>query len=290
MTTSIPMLPVDIIQTRFKGQPRRLLELTCRVKNPSGADLCIVSAWITAEALNGVSLGEGWLFHSMHNRVDPAVIPAGETCLGAILIDLPSTVLQHIEDRRQGNDIDLRISARVVLCRVERVDECKILGVPFETGFGNPSTGYLEHRIPQSDWVKALKTNGWSELEIFELPSTQLRANPQLGRALARFVDALDCYRRGEWEESMGNCRKAFEAAILDVSGKGEMKQGSEAAFQILVRDPTKVHRLNSLISESSKFLHLGRHESAQPVLINRADAQLSIHLTAALLSYLAGQ
>jgi hypothetical protein len=224
----------------------------------------------------------------MHNRVDLAIIPAGESGLGTIFIDLPATVLQQIEDRRQGNDLELRMSSRVKVSIVESIDDRKVLGVPFETGFGNPATGYLDYRIPQSDWVNALKRLGWSELEIFELPSASLRTNPQLSRALTRLEYALDCYWRGDWEESMANCRKAFEAVMLGISGKDNMKQASEATLQALVSDPTKVDRLNKLITELGGFLHLARHEGSQPVSIKRADAQLAIRLTAALLDYLA--
>ncbi len=288
MTTAIPALPVDIIQTRIKGPPQRGLELICRVKNPTSSDLAILVAWITVETLNGLSLGEGWLFHSMHNRVDPAIIRAGDRADGAILIGLPATVLHQIEDRRQGNDIELRISSRVTASIVEQVNDRRILGLPFETSFGQPTNGYLEYRIPQSDWVQNLKTLGWSELEILELPSARLRADPRLGRALGRLEDALECHRRGEWEEAMANCRKAFEAVMLDVSGKDDMRQASEETLRALVGDTPKVVRLNKVISELSKYLHLARHEASEPILVTRADAQLSIHLTAALLDYLA--
>lgn len=288
MTVAVSMLPVEIINRQFRGYPRPLLELTCRVKNLSSSDICLLSAWMRIDTADSLFLDEGYLFHSMHNRVDPAIIRSGETALGAILIHLPGAVLQQVEERRQGKDIQLRISSRINVCFVEHMDERNILGVPFETEFGDPATGYLDYRIAQSDWVVGLKILGWSELEVFELPSTRLRINPQLGRALARFQDALDSHRRGEWEESMANCRKAFEAAMLDVSGKDDLKQGSTATLQLLVTDSTKANRLNAVISELSRFLHLARHESPQSVLIKRADSQLAIHLTAAVLDYLA--
>jgi hypothetical protein len=44
MTPAIPTLPVDIVDVRVKGLPRRHLELICNVKNPSDTDLVILDA------------------------------------------------------------------------------------------------------------------------------------------------------------------------------------------------------------------------------------------------------
>lgn len=206
----VPILSIDVFEMRAEGPPRRQLELRCNVTNPASFDICILDAWVTVKTLNELKIAEGNLFYSMHNRIDPAVIPAGKKGLGAFIIELPAAVLQYIEERRAGGDIELVLSSRVLISNVSTVNGVKTLGVPFETEFGRGHTGDFKHLIPQSEWIKALKRLRWLELEILELPSSRLRANATLARALQRSEDARDCYQRGDWEETMLNCRKVF--------------------------------------------------------------------------------
>ena len=285
----VSSLPISIVDLYAERPPRRKLELTCRVTNPASFEICILDAWIKVEALDGLKLAEGKLFQSMHKRAGPAIIPPRENGLGAFHIDLPAQVLQHIEERRAGGDVKLLLSSRVLISEVLVVNDSKTLGAPFETEFGNAGSGRFEYLIPQSEWIKVLKRLAWSELEILELPSSRLRSVPPLARALGRFEDAQECYRRGDWEESMLNCRKAFEAIVQDASGESDMRKAHQV-FVSIIGEGDKAEHFNNLAKSLGEFLHLGRHENLPYISIKRADSELALLLTAALLTYLGQQ
>jgi hypothetical protein len=247
----------------------------------------VLDAWLNVETANGLRLAEGRLFYTLHNLVDPAVIPAGGHALASIIIPLPPLTLQQIEQRRAGTDLILRVHSRVRICRLYAQGETQVLGAPFETRFVRDHNDYIEYKIPQSDWIKTLSGLAWSEIELLELPSATVTASPYLARAHKRFEEARAFYRRGDWEETMTNCRKVFEAVIKDTTGKDDLS-GSEAAFKTLIAEPAKATPINDVIKAFAPFLHLARHEQRPPVAIKPEDAMLALHITGSLLAYLA--
>jgi hypothetical protein len=286
---TVPSLPIRVLDLYAERPPRRWLRISCNIANPTPSDICILDAWVRVEALQGLKLAEGKLFQPMYNRVDPAVIPSGKEGLGAFHVDLLPQVLEHIEEQRAGGDVKLLLSSRVLVSEVSVLNNVKTLGAPFETQFGDGTSGRFEYVVPQSEWLKILKALAWCELEIVEFPSSRLRAVPALARAIQRFEDAQVCYRRGDWEESMLNCRKAFEAIVQDTTGEPDMSKAYQALVSILGED-TKTKRINELVKSLGDFLHLGRHENQPPVSIKRADSELALLFTGALLTYLGKQ
>jgi hypothetical protein len=283
---SVPSLPMSVLNLDAERPPKRQLEVSCRITNPASFDICILDVWAKVETLSGLKLAEGKIFQSMYNRIDPAVIPPGKDGLGAIHIDLPMQVLHHIEERRAGGDVKLRLSSRVLVSEVLVVNDIKTLGVPFETQFGNDGTGRFDFLIPQSEWIKLLKGLAWSELEILEVPSSGLRSIPPLVRGLKRFENAQECYRNGDWEEAMLNCRKAFEAIVQDASGESNMSKAHQV-FVSIIGEGDKADRFDKLAKSLGEFLHLGRHENLPHISIKRADSELALRLTGAMLAYL---
>ena len=161
--------------------------------------------------------------------------------------------------------------------------------MPFETQFINGGSGRFEYVIPQSEWIKILKNLLWSELEVLEVPLSRIRSIPLLARAVSRFEDAQECHRRGDWEESMLNCRKAFEAIVQDATEQSNMKKANQA-FIFIMGEGAKADRLNELAKSLGDFLHLGRHENLPDITIKRADSELALLLTGAILTYLGQQ
>jgi hypothetical protein len=280
----MPNLPVVIQRLYAEPPPRRKLKFECRITNPASFDICILDAWVRLEALNGLLVAEGKIFQSMHNRVDPAIIPAGKHGIGAFHVDLPTHVIHQIEQRRTGGDVKLVFSSRVLVSEIYASNDMAMLKPPHETQFSDGGPDFLEYTIPQSEWVKLLKSLGWSELEILEIPSSKLRVIPHLARALQRFEDAQQNYRNGDWEEALMNCRKAFEAIVQDFNGELDMSKAREAFVSIL-GEGEKANRFDNLAKSLGDFLQLGRHETG--ISIKRADAELALLLTGALLTYL---
>ena len=157
MDIKIPALPITVLNLYAHHPPRRLLEISCNISNPTSFDICILDAWVKIESLGSLRIAEGKIFQTMHNRVDPAIIPTGKTGLGAFKIALPADVLKYIEERRAGGDVKLCVSSRVLVSRVITVNDVKTLGVPFETQFTDGGSGRFEYLIPQSEWIKILK-------------------------------------------------------------------------------------------------------------------------------------
>lgn len=283
----VPNLPVIIQRIYAEPPPRRKLKLECSVTNPAPFDICILDAWVRLEALNGLLVAEGKIFQSMHARVDPATIPAGKYGLGAFHVELPAPVIHHIEQRRGGGDVKLVFSSRVLASEIYASNDIAMLKPPRETQFTDGGSGFLEYTIPQSEWVKLLKGLGWSELEILEIPSNRLRVVPHLAKALERLEDAQQNYRNGDWEETLMNCRKAFEAIVQDFSGEPDMGKAREA-FASILGEGEKAERFDKLAKSLGDFLHLGRHETG--VSIKRSDSEFALLLTGALLTYLGQQ
>jgi hypothetical protein len=225
----------------------------------------------------------------MHNQIEGALLWPSKQTLAALVIPLSSAVLRKIEDQRAGGDFVLRISARVRVCQsVIRQQEPETLGVPFETYLrSNEYASGVDYKIPQSDWIKNLRALNWSELELVELPAQLAKSSPQLARAFKRFDEALDFYRRGDWEASMSSCRKAFEALIKDTIGKDDVSLG-QAAFMTLISEPEKAKLINELVKAFTPFLHLARHEQHPATKIRPEDALFALQITVSTLLYVA--
>lgn len=272
-----------------EGPPLRQLTITCVMTNPTHDDLCILDAWVRVEALSGLTIAEGKLLHMEHALAFPPVVTASKEATAKINIPLPNPVIYQLEQLRGGSDLPLRIHSKI-LAAVVSDSPTNTFFRPIQTIFEDRGhTGYIEHTIPQSDWVKLLRTIRWSELELVELPSGEIRGDQRLARALGRLEDAQECYRRGLWEESIVNCRKVFEALIKDVGGKDTM-EASEEVLGSIVDPKTKAETINSLVLALTKFTQLARHEQLPQIPITPADAALSLRISSALLSFLASQ
>ena len=280
-------LPVRIVQYRGEGPHLRQLKLTCAITNPTATPFCVLGVWIIVEALGGLKLAEGSLFHMEHALAYPPVIRQGAEGTGIITIDLPSPLLHALEQRRRGGDLAIRISSRVLVCQVLGDEEQGALGWPIQTLFESGRTGEIEHVIPQWEWVRLLAQMGWTEIQLLELPSHDIRADARLSRALKRLEDAQDCYRRGLWEESITNCRKLFEAVVKDVSGHDSMDHALEV-MESLVTHRVKAQKINEITVALSAFLHLARHEQLPEVAMGPSDAAFALQMSAGLLAYLA--
>lgn len=278
-----------IARVEGKGPPLRQLTITCAMTNPTPNDICVLDAWVKVETLSGLTIAEGKLLHMEHALAFPPVVTAPKEATAKINIPLPNPVIHQLELLRGGSDLSLRIHSKI-LATIVSDSPTNTLFRPVQTIFEDRGhTGYIEHTIPQSDWVKLLRTIRWSELELVELPACEIRGDQRLARALRRLEDAQDCYRRGLWEESIANCRKVFEALIKDVGGKDTLAESTEV-LESIVDPKTKAETINSLVLALTKFTHLARHEQLPQIPITPADAALSLRISSALLSFLAGQ
>ena len=278
------IVPISLAISRIQphGLPNRRLEVLCNVSHSGSLPLCLLDAWLQVVTGKGVPVAEGRLFYPLHSLIDAALWDPNQRYQGHLVIPLNSETLARIEEERAGTDLTFRIESRVRLCAVVQQGTEQLLGVPYETRFADG-----QYTIPQSDWIKILRGLNWSELDLLEIPSAAISASPNLARAYKRLEDGQNFYRRGDWEEAMSNCRKAFEALIKDTAGKDDLSQGLDA-FTRLINQKDKAEQINALVKTFTQFLHLARHEQHPAVPITRGDAQLAIQVTASTLGYIA--
>ncbi len=285
-------LLISIVEHRARGFPNRALILHCEIRNPNPDALYIADAWLEVRLPGGRHIAEGRLFHALYNLVDPAIVSAGgaKTSLGEITIPLTSTALEAIEEVRKGGDLSMQIDSRILVSAVAdgSLGPESALRVPIESRFAASQLGgAFEFKIPQSEWVKLLRQLEWSEIELMELPTARLRSDQRFARARERLTEAETCLGRGDWEGVLQNCRKAWEAAAIGLTGE-EDRNSALPKLQAYFGEGLKSEHLNSLAKKLGDFLHLARHDQVERVFITRADAVLAIRLTASLLEYLA--
>jgi len=267
----------------------------CEIRNPNPGALYIADAWLEIRLdgeRGGPLIADGRLFHPLYNMVDPAILWSGDSYkgLGEVTIPLSTSAIQSIENHRNGGDLALQIDSRILLCPVYEgpAGLKSVLSAPIESRFSlDGGDGRIKCKIPQSEWVKLLPQLGWSEIELLELPRDFLRSHPRLARARERLKDAETSLARGDWEGVLQDCRKAYEAGAIALTGE-EDRQVALPKLKDHLGEGVKAENLNALVLAFNKFLHLGRHEQPEPVAFDRADAVLTLRITASLLDYLA--
>lgn len=264
--------------------PTRELRLECQIHSPPTGSVFIFDVWVKAMIQGGITIAEGRLFEPHHARSGPASLRFHDPGIASIHIPLSALSLNSIEQQRAGGDVELSVLTNALISHLPR-DNPMLMTVPMERSLVTVGSDRLVYPIPQSEWIKVLRQLQWSELELIELPGTSATRPPSLARAFSRLSDATEAYRRGEWEDTMANCRKAFEALVQDLTGKPDMAATGPLLETILGEGP-KAARVDALVKELGQFLHLARHEQHPSVKIGRADAAFSLHLTSALLQY----
>ena len=278
---NIMSVPVTVGSVPAGPLPSRILSLDLTIKNPSSLAICVLDAAWRVETGDGHIIATGRLF-----REAGPTIEGMQDGYAHLSIPMTPQALSLIEERRGGGDVVIHAFSSALIAYVVPSTDRPILSQPSYAQFDNRGQGLVEHLIPQSEWVKLLSAMQWSELELIELPSRNLRALPIVGRAIERFEGARDCYRRGLWAEAMANCRRAIEALVKETTGEDDMGK-SHAAITQLVGEGPRAEAIDDLLLALSSFLHLARHEAQPPVEITPTDARLALHLTGAILAYL---
>jgi len=267
----------------------------CEIQNRNPWPLFIADAWLEVRLdrqRGGPLIADGRLFHPLYNMVDLAILWPGDSHkgLGEVRIPLSTAAIQSIENHRNGGDLVLQIDSRVLLCPVYEgpAGLKSVLSAPMQSVFSlDGGSGEIKCKIPQSEWVSLLPRLEWSEIELLELPMDFLRSHPRLARARERLKDASTSLARGDWEGVLQDCRKAFEAIAIGLTGE-EDHQSALPKLKDHFGKGLKAEHLNAIVLAFNKFLHLGRHEQPEPVAFDRTDSVLTLRITASLMDYLA--
>ena len=113
--------------------------------------------------MNGIVLVDGKIFQTMNNRADLAIIPPGKEGMGTFHIDLSPDAMYRIEQGRGGADLRLTFASRVLVSEVHLESNISTLKPPYETDFEIKGTARFEYLIPQSEWIKILRSLAWGQ-------------------------------------------------------------------------------------------------------------------------------
>jgi hypothetical protein len=158
------------------------------------------------------------------------------------------------------------------------------LGRPWLQPAVNRYSSSIRDVIPVSEWLKHLRSLGWDETLLFELPAGL--PSQSYPPAQGRLEEAISHYRSGNWEETMISCRKVFEA-LAAAKTEGDQRPDLRKLREFF-EPGEKGDITNEILHRFGKFLHLARHEHSTnaPVKISRSDALLSLEIASAFLRF----
>lgn len=150
----------------------------------------------------------------------------------------------------------------------------------------------LEFDIIRSLWVeKILPELGYGKIKILEIPYPEKTLEGKFEKALQEFEQAKKYFHQGDYDKTVGHCRNAVQLVP-------ELRPLSEAAegFAEKSRQFAKEH-LEPLLggSKSGAYAKILKalwdlaaipHHPSPPGYFNRADAEFSLLVTSASLSY----
>ncbi len=272
-------LSLQVNGFRTHGPPARSLDFEVSVKSRFEEPVVILGSRVRV-LLGDFEVAEGDLLYSHHAPAKGSAIPAGGEFTATVKAPLSREAIDLVERQRVG-DLEYSIDASLTLAPLHA-------GPP--EAIGKPWLQYVEsrgrQRIAQSEWVKYLRQLGWDETTLFELPAG--RASYASPAAQKRWDEAVEHYRRGNWEDTLVSCRKLFEALAAAKSDANADRPDPRKLREYF--DTTdKGNTLNEMQKQFTQFLHLGRHDQMPQsgIQIDRKDALLALTISAGLLRYM---
>lgn len=151
--------------------------------------------------------------------------------------------------------------------------------------------------IPQSHWVTKVQPGlGYGKISLVEVPTPQSALGETIKGAVTEFEQAQTYLLSGDYNKALGHCRNALEILSNAVEYKGAPKNGRkdpsfadkiDYLLDVLPGAPTGFRRENlaRMCKDLYGFTSPPQHPS--PPDFTRDDAEMTWHITLALLSYL---
>jgi len=154
------------------------------------------------------------------------------------------------------------------------------------------SSGYLEVKVPQSDWTQRV-SSVWnlSSTKVIEIVFPKGTAGENFRASYARVEEAEKLLASGHYKQVLTSLRLSFEALAKSHGYENPGKDFFESLFASSHQE--KKEKIRDALTGIYRFLHLGPHEqanhpssNAQPV-VTRQGAQLALTLTYAIFEYI---
>ena len=154
--------------------------------------------------------------------------------------------------------------------------------------------GYI--RFPHSEWLKLLNSTKIERFDLITLRTTlpELPSPNVFTQAFDKLHEAQDKFNRGDWNAVGSTCRDALNTVLsLAAPSKSKIKE----VLSTVISDPQRESFGNAAeqaIDKVRDLLNYATHQGGNaaankpPANLQREDALLTLHLTAAAISYIA--
>ena len=139
--------------------------------------------------------------------------------------------------------------------------------------------------VQRDEWLEVLKTIGWQEYEVFEIPTAPLYRVERFTGALDLLDQAVKAFWAGEDDTCAVRARRALEAAAT-VNTKQAYEQLWCAVLPDAVDTP-KRDALDQFARGIGALRHQAAHGGNLHFQLRRSDAQLALTVAIALFRYL---
>lgn len=194
-----------------------------------------------------------------------------------------------IEKNRNGGDVtvDVRFEFMVVKENIETGNKIGLL----RYYFNNQYVSINQTKLSQKDWAKMASDMGYLNYGIFEISYSSEVFKEDFSDIMTRLEKAQKMFSQGEYEETLTQCRMAFEALAPLVSKKTnnyemipalahEVNMGCKEEVNEL-----KSNKIESLRQKIRNSLHIGPHEGYR---VTREDAEYLLTMCISTVRYYA--
>lgn len=207
-------------------------------------------------------------------------------------LDMDHRKLERVEEERKGSDLRLDIDLNLLQVSFATSNTLPSVMQFIQTLKGNRvsvySPGWSIARIPKSEWEeKLLEGLSYGRIEYIELYLPPPPLGTQLDKALNYLKKAKEDFNANEYPDVLTSCRKAIEE-LQRLWGSNEEER--RAFITQILQDEKKAEDYSSLVEvvKKAKNFASGGPHTYWVKTANRRDAELSLRVTCALVSYFA--
>jgi hypothetical protein len=206
-------------------------------------------------------------------------------------LELSTDTFLKLVDETHFKDLELKIRVQALLKLEEPVKNSFGTVIPNSESPCVKGEAYL--RFPHSDWLKVLDS---AKIERFDLITLrtylpELPGDNVFTQAFDKLREAQDKFNRGDWNATGASCRSALRTVF---SLTPQNQKAIEYVLSGVAGDPRRKSFAFSLTDGLLKVLNSATHlegdhkTNTPPADLQREDALLCLHWTAAIISYIA--
>ena len=208
------------------------------------------------------------------------------------IFELDYNKLDLIEENRRGNlNLKLELDLLGVFCKREGDGTFNNLQAAMAGGLKRAERINVhspnrrgEIVIPQSTWIETLERLDYGKFKIIEMVIPTTPSFSGLQDSIQRLQEAQQLLNKGENEEVITKCRKAFESLRpLITASSPQLATQIDLGSKGKPGDPDKSKRIEDIQQKIWKLLHIGPHEG---YMVTRQDAELIIFLCMSMIRF----